>query len=130
MASYIGSYTNDISVIYECVLLNVYLYINGVRVNTTFDRDKPFLPEIFKNNTKQYLAKEPYCSLDYRQIRRAQCYISDDTFIEIPCIFMGGSIEIEQFFQDLNRKSFRLVNLVGESIPYSYGIYFDHFLRK
>lgn len=126
MASYLGSYTNDIGIRYKNVLLNAYIYTEGIRSSTGYERDQSVLPTVFKENTSrldQLTERIAVCSIDYPTLRVAQCFISDGVYYEIPCPFVGGSGELKSFFVDLtNNSEFRLVNLRGENLPYGYNL--------
>lgn len=119
MARYLGIYTNDIGIEYLSTL-NVYLYSNGDKSLTTYDEDERILPSYFKNHTRRLIdTTDRGCSIDYRNIRKAIVYINNNQYYEIPCPFIGGSILFNNFFDELARNN-KLVNLVGENLPYSY----------
>lgn len=120
MASYVGTYVNDVGVHYRQVKMVVYFYSEGIRLPTTYRTDDEILPQIFKDNTRRYRKDIATCSIDYSIIRVAQCYVADDAYYQIPCPFIGGTNEFRLFFQQLvDSNKFRLVNLRGENLPYS-----------
>lgn len=126
MAKYLGIYTNDIRIRYENVIFNTYVYTNSIRSPTTYNFDDPLLPTNFKNSTTrldQLQGRVAVCTVDYPSIRKAQCYISDEQYFEIPCPFIGGTEEIKEFFRELTLNNrFRAVLLIGEKLPYGQGL--------
>lgn len=127
MAVYTAEYVNDLGKLFEQVSLSIYLIESEPssavdftsRTNTSRDFDANFIPQILNQLFTRYAGKSGVCSITQgtTRIRQAIVSLSDTQRLYIPCPFIGGSLEFDQFFKELNDKAEAIVvELQGETI--------------
>ena len=130
MATYTGTYLNDVGRNFKRVALSTYLIDsalqNDSRINTDPTFDINYLPAVLLN---WFVSEPPICSIiqGTRSIWQAKATISPSKILYIPCPFVGNSSDFNTFFSELVNNP---LVLFAELSPETINGFYLHFFSK
>lgn len=102
MAIYVANYQSDLGRIYQkrTLFSNLIDSLSKTSFSTSYLFDSSYIPQVFKNKVLTKLEYKNSCFLNF-QPRLFKLYLTETTYLSLPCPFMPTSTEYLLFQEQI-----------------------------